>query len=479
MFLPAIDKESLVPLSRQIYLTLREAILSGQLKPSLRLASSRNMAQQLAVSRNVVLEAYEQLLAEGFLETRQGAGTYVMDGAAFATSGKLPKLEVTPVNMGYDAPRHLINFRAGTPQLRLFPSREWLRMIREVLALPAEKYLNYGQPEGHRELREAICEYVVHQRAVRCQPDQIIVTGGTTQAITICCRLLLETRKNILLEDPITRDIQHIAVDHGAELFPVPVDDDGMRTSLLPDGISPAFIYVTPSHQFPTGTTLPIQRRLQLIHYATKYQAYIVEDDYDSEFRFDGPPLSSLHGLAPERVLYIGTFSKTLCPGLRMGYLIVPGELIYQARQFKWRSDLHNEVVSQLALARFIRQGHYFRHLARMRHHYRGLRSYITGELQRQFGQRVELMGSSTGLHLVARFSGQRFDDGFFARLEQNGARFYPVEMHSIVPGNNRDKLLIGYGHLEKAEIERGIAILAAAIAETGDKFAHAPSERD
>jgi len=479
VFLPAIDKESSIQLSRQIYLELRDAVLAGRLQPGSRLASSRSMAQQLAVSRNVVLEAYDQLLAEGFLETRQGAGTYVMDGAAFAPPGKLPKLEVTPVNMGYDAPHHLINFRAGTPQLRLFPSREWLRMIREVLTLPAEKFLNYGQPEGHRELREAICEYVVQQRAVRCRPDQIIITGGTTQAITICCRLLLETRKNVLLEDPITRDIQHIAIDHGAKLYPIPVDGDGMRTSLLPDRVSPAFIYVTPSHQFPTGATLPIQRRLQLIRYAAENKAYIVEDDYDSEFRFDGPPLSSLHGLAPERVLYIGTFSKTLCPGLRMGYLIVPGELIYQARQFKWRSDLHNEVVSQLALARFIRQGHYFRHLARMRHHYRSLRSFIAAELQHRFGHSVELVGSSTGLHLVARFPGQCFDDTFFKCLEQNGARFYPVEMHSIIPGNNRDKLLIGYGHLEKDEIERGIAILAATIAQAGGKFTQTSSERD
>lgn len=479
MFLPAIEKKSAQSLSRQIYLGLREAVLTGQLKPGTRLASSRQLAQQLEVSRNVVLEAYDQLLAEGFLETRQGAGTFVADGAAFAGPGELPEFNVAPVNMGYDAPQHLINFRAGTPQLRLFPTRQWLRMIREVMALPAEKYLNYGQPEGHRELREAICEYVVTQRAVRCQPDQIIVTGGTTQAIAICCRLLLKTRKNILLEDPITRDIQHIALDHGARLLPVPLDDSGMRTSLLPADVAPAFIYVTPSHQFPTGTTLPIQRRLQLIRYAVENQAYIIEDDYDSEFRFHGPPLSSLHGLAPERVLYIGTFSKTLCPGLRMGYLIVPGEFIHRARQFKWRSDLHNEAVSQLALARFIRQGHYFKHIAKMRHHYRGLRTCIERELRRRFENKVELLGSSTGLHLVARFPGLQFNEAFFTRLEQKGARFYPVEMHSIIPGDNLDKLLLGYGHLEKAEIERGIAILAAAVAEMAGNFAQVPLERD
>lgn len=456
-----LDKQSAVPMIRQLYNRIRQGILAGRLHPGDRLPSSRELAARLEISRNVVLEAYDLLFAEGFLAARQGAGTYVAGGATFAGPMRSPPPPVEQVTMGYDCPPGVINFRAGTPNLAMFPARLWLQMLRQVFSIPPEEMLAYGHPEGRLELRRAICDYVVSQREVNCHPEQIVVTAGTTQAIGIACRLLLGERKDVVLEDPITRDIQLIVKSHGAILHPVPVDNDGLRTALLPPALKPAFVYVTPSHQFPIGGTMPIQRRIELLHYAERTGAYLVEDDYDSEFRFDGPPLSSLHGLHPDRVIYIGTFSKTLCPAIRIGYLVLPENLINSGRSGKWQSDLHNEITSQLALARFISSGHYLRHVARMRKHYRQRRNELVRALVDHFGHRVEILGSATGLHLAARFRGCRFTPIFFAATEIAGARFYPVATHAVGPGRHHDQLLLGYGNLSSSEIIAGLAILA------------------
>lgn len=460
----SVDKNSKVPMIRQIYGQIRERILAGRLKPETRLPATRALAAELSVSRNVVLEAYDLLYSEGFTESRRGSGTFVAAGAAMAVAPAKAAPAAEAVTMGYDCPPGVINFKPGTPDLSLFPERTWLKMLREVFETPMAQMLAYGHPEGRVELREAICDYIVTQRGVVCHPDQIVVTAGTTQAIGIACHLLLQERKNVVLEDPITRDIQLIVSACGGTVHPVPVDDLGLVTGELPEGLSPAFLYVTPSHQFPVGGTLPIQRRIALLKYAEKEGAYVIEDDYDSEFRFDGPPVSSLHGLSPDRVVYIGTFSKTLCPAIRIGYLVLPPELITLGRSRKWHSDLHNEIVSQLALAGFIRKGYYLRHVCRMKKCYRERRKIVAACLCETFAGKVKILGSAAGLHLVAQFDGVSFTSDLLATLEKEGARFYPVEMHAILPGRHLDKLLIGYGNLTEKEIRAGIDILSKVL---------------
>ena len=447
---------------RQLYLGLRQRILNGTLPSGRKMPASRELAASLGISRNVVLEAYDLLIAEGFLTARRGSGTYVAAGAAFEKTSLPPaSLAVTNVSMGYDCPPGVVNFRAGTPDLSGFPSSLWLAMVREVLASAPEKILAYGHPEGREELRRAICDYVVTQRQVICRPEQIVITGGTTQAINIAAQLLLGQRREVVIEDPITRDIRLIIAHHGGRLHPVAVDSEGLRTALLPPDLEPAFIYVTPSHQFPIGGTMPIQRRVDLLRYAERTGTYLVEDDYDSEFRFDGPPLASLHGLLPDRVVYIGTFSKTLCPALRIGYLVLPPALIDLGRSHKWHSDLHNEVISQLALARFIEKGHYLRHLQRMRRQYRERRRYLLAILKDLFGSNVTVLGSDAGLHLVARFPGYSFTELFFSAMEEAGVRLYPVTPHALEPGRYLDHLLLGYGNLNADQIGRGMTLLA------------------
>lgn len=448
---------------RQLYVLIRKSILEGRLVAGSRLPSSRELASQLEISRNVVLEAYDLLYAEGFLETRRGAGTFVAAGAAYVREIRAKAPEVEEVNMGYDSSGNVINFRAGTPDLSMFPRKIWVKMVKSVFEKPLEKILAYSHPEGREELRQAICEYVVTQREVCCHPDQIVITAGTTQAIGIICHLLLAgKRKEIVLEDPITHDIQLIAKDSGALLNPVGVDSDGIRTDLLPTKVDPAFVYVTPSHQFPIGGTLPVQRRIDLLNYCERKDCYIVEDDYDSEFRFDGPPLSSLHGLCPEKVVYIGTFSKTLCPAIRIGYIVLPPELISSGRGKKWQCDLHNEVTSQLALARFIHEGHYLRHVSKMRKTYLQRRKTLVQSIHESFSsQNVKILGSATGLHLAVQFKSMSFSQEILDRIERNGAKFYGVWGHSSDPSRHRDKLLIGYGNLTLDEIRRGMLILA------------------
>ena len=453
-----------VPLTRQIYERLRGLILSGDLPSGSRMVSTRRLSGDLRVSRNVVLDAFDQLMAEGYIETRVGAGTFVASGAVFTPRG-LPGLSAIR-RVGF-RPFHtdLVDFRSGLPDLSLFPIRTWQRLSREVWGSLTPLDLSYGQPEGRSELRAEIARYIAAHRGVRCHPDQILVTGGTTQAVGIVSRLILHgARSSCILEDPVTSDIQRIAAGFGGRIIPVRVDEHGLDVDALPPRARPGFIYVTPSHQFPLGVTMPIQRRAGLLRYAQARGAYVVEDDYDSEFRYDSPPISSIQGLDPERVVYIGTFSKTLCPSLRIGYIVFPPELVNKGREVKWFTDLHNSSVEQMILARFLGQGYFVRHVHAMKKAHRALRQALVHSLERHFGGRVEVLGSSAGLHLCARFPGRRFTAGLLSRIEKAGAKVYPVEEHAIRKGRWEDTLILGYGMQSPRRLEEGIRILAACL---------------
>jgi GntR family transcriptional regulator/MocR family aminotransferase len=326
--------------------------------------------------------------------------------------------------------------------------------------------LSYGQPEGRAELRAEISRYIGAQRGVRCHPDQILITAGTTQAVGIVTRLFLRKTETVcILEDPITGDLRRIIGGFGARIVPVAVDGQGLDTLRLPSGLKPRFIYVTPSHQFPIGGTMPIQRRIRLLEYARARGSFVVEDDYDSEFRFDSPPVASIQGLDPGRVVYIGTFSKTLCPSLRVGYAVLPPELVNRGRELKWFSDLHNASVDQIVLARFIRDGHFLRYVHAMKKIYRARRAVLVKSLQSRFGAGVEVLGSSAGLHLCARFPGLRFTDRLVQRIDGGGVRVYPAEEHAFRKGRWEDTLIFGYGMLTAERISEGIEKLGGCLA--------------
>ncbi len=362
-----LDRSKNTSLIRQLFEQMQTKILEGILPEGFRLPSTRLMAEELGVSRNVVLEAYDQLLAEGYIESKAGSGSFVATGAIYSPIED-PKLENID-HIGFEPlnPKE-IDFRSGLPDLKLFPINLWLRLTRDVYQEATPAQLAYGSPEGRMELREAIADYVRIHRGVRCHPEQILITAGTTQAIGLISRVLLQGKnKHAALEDPLTADIRLIIKGFGGIIHPIPIDEFGLMTEKLPKNIKPRFIYVTPSHQFPLGVTMPIQRRIQLLEYAQKANAYILEDDYDSEYRYDAMPINSIQGVDPNRVVYVGTFSKTLCPSLRIGYIIFPTELIEKGRLLKWFTDLHNATMDQLVLARFLKEGHFNRFVMRMK----------------------------------------------------------------------------------------------------------------
>ncbi|HEY9594424.1 MAG TPA: PLP-dependent aminotransferase family protein, partial [Spirochaetia bacterium] len=423
-----VERDAPETLTRQVYRRVRDMILDGKLAAGSRVTSTRRMAQDLGVSRNVVLNAFDQLYAEGYLVTRAGAGTFVAQGVRRgpgegAARGRRTGRSPTSVSSGLvfgptgpaaglpPLPRNGIDFRSGLPELSLFPVKRWQRLSREVWESIGPRDLSYGQPEGRPELRIEVARYVAEHRGVRCDPDQVVITAGTTQAAGIATRVLVgRGHAACIVEDPLTSDIKRIVAGAGGSIVPVPVGDRGLAVERLPAAARPAMIYVTPSHQFPLGSTMPIASRLRLLEYARARGAYVVEDDYDSEFRYDSPPLSSIQGLDPGRVLYIGTFSKTLCPALRTGYLILPPGLVERGRQGKWFADLHNPSPDQIVLARFLEEGHFARYVHRMGKVYRARRAALVASLRRHFGNDVEILGSPAGIHLCARFARRTFD---------------------------------------------------------------------
>jgi GntR family transcriptional regulator/MocR family aminotransferase len=459
-----IDRSLDIPLIRQVYQQIRDRILNGQLKSDEKLPSTRELSAELKVSRNVILEAYDQLTAEGFLVSRMGSGTFVAAGAFLEHHKKEPSFYSSNWIEENKIDENIINFRSGIPALDLFPRKTWTKLSSAIWSDTPPSSFGYDIPEGRPELRQVLSQYLLKTRGVDCHPDQIVITSGATQAMTLVSKLLISPGDTVLMEDPITNDIQTIFKTTGAKLYPIPVDENGMKTSLLPLNKNPKFVFVTPSHQFPLGGTLPIQRRIQLIHYSRKTNCYLVEDDYDSEFRYEGPPVSSLQGLEPERVLYIGSFSKILSPALRMGYLILPLHLIEKCRKLKWFSDLHTPSLDQLVLARFIKEGYLERHIAKMKKIYKSRRDFLINCLKTTFSNKVNIFGDSTGLHLIVEFNEQHFSKGVLEQIEHLGVKIYPVEDHAIEKGKHPNQIILGYGHLKNEEIEEGITRLCQAI---------------
>lgn len=464
MFWIPIDRSSARPLIQQISEHIRAQILRGTLRGGQRLPSTRELAANLHVSRNVILEAYDQLLAEGYLESRACSGTYVADGIRLENgqSGLNGSQALKAASLPEEEGN--IDFRSGLPALDLFPRKQWSRIAQQVYATAEPAVFGYDSPEGRLELRLALSRYLQRTRGVACQPAHILILSGAAQAFTLLTRLLLSPGDEMVIEDPMTYEVQLILASSGAQLLPVPVDEHGMQTELLPLARRPRLLVVTPSHQFPLGGILPIQRRLQLLQFARTTGCYVVEDDYDSEFRYAGSPISSLQGLSPERVIYVGTLSKILSPALRLGYVILPAELVERARRIKRLLDLHSPSLEQLILAQFIETGHLERHVVRVKRVYRKRRNVLIERLRQHFSDHVEIMGDATGLHLVARFPQITFTPEVVAAIACAGVQVYPVERHTLVKGRHLHDILLGYAHLSPAQIERGIEQISRAM---------------
>jgi GntR family transcriptional regulator/MocR family aminotransferase len=452
----ALQRDSDMTLARQIYQLFREQMMKGNLKPGEALPSTRELAKVLTVSRNTVCEAYEMLSSEGFIESRQGSVTRVADGLSLERDE--PSLEdpsetvKTPVHF-------LVDFRTGKPDLRHFPRQSWLKALRKAAEVMPLKQWGYTGPDGLDRLRSEISAWLFRSRGITVNPNNLFITAGATQALHILAELLSRKGQKIMVEDPCHTGMLRVFQGKGYDIHPLPVDKQGLKPDyLLGDGAYA--MYVTPSHQFPLGGILPAGRRTTLVQFARTHDQYIIEDDYDSEFRYTGAPVAPLYSMDPQRVIYVGTFSKILFPSLRIGYVILPPHLHNRWRDIRTHIDVQNPPFEQATLAEFLGSRKLDRYLRMMRKVYGQRRRILLESLENEFGNKWHTWGDATGLHLAVQFPDMCFDLNFSDYARQHGVYITPVDYHCINKGVHLDKLLLGYGHLEEREIRNGVRLL-------------------
>ena len=471
-----IDRAAGRPLHRQIYDGIRRAILGGLLRAGQRLPSTRTLALELHMSRLPVLTAYEQLLHEGYLEGRPGSGTFVSAAlpdevmrslpVARNASATAPALTRPPRNALRQAPVErreggLRPFRVSLPGLDVFPHRTWARLVARHAHAMTPARMAYGDPAGLAALRSAIADHVRTARAVQCEAEQVIVVSGSQAALRICASVLLRRGDCVAIEEPGYPGARIALAATGATLAPVRVDDDGIDVAdLSATRPRPSVVYVTPSHQYPLGASMSAGRRLALLDWADQTGAWILEDDYDSEYRYVSRPLGALQGMdTTGRVVYIGTFSKVLFPALRLGYLIVPPALRQRFLDAREALDLFSPTLYQLALVDFLREGHFTRHLRRMRTRYASRRAALLAGLARHCAESLALHNADAGLH-VATILPSGIDDVDVVR--QMGERgLTATALSTCYAGPRKRKgLLLGFGGWTERRISDATAVL-------------------
>ncbi|HBE77932.1 MAG TPA: PLP-dependent aminotransferase family protein [Firmicutes bacterium] len=459
-----IQKEPGSPIMKQIYQQIRYKILNGEIKAGEKLSSSREMSQNLNVSRNTIMSAYEMLIAEGYLATIPGSGFFVAQGVEFPeTPSGINDYQMTAFT-ARQLEEGTIGFHSGTPALDLFPRSKWNKIASQTFNEAPVSALGYDDPQGRPELRNILALYLKKVRGMHCHPDQIIITTGAKQGLSLVAKCLLKSGSEVWIEDPSNINVRKIFFYHTDHIVPIAVDYQGIRPELFPAGGSPELIFVTPSHQFPLGGVLPIQRRLALVRFAQKSDCYIVEDDYDSEFSYRGMPVTTLQELDNKKVIYIGTFSKILFPSLRLGYIVLPFPLIEPFREWKRLGDHHSNSLNQLTLMRFIESGELERHIARMKKIYHKRRDFLIAGLHEYFPDQVKIIGEMAGMHVVAEFLGVTFTAELIQELEKARVNVIPVEEHAMVKGNHQNQMILGYAHLDEAEIAEGLLRLERII---------------
>ena len=459
------------PLFGQVYAGLRKAILSGAFKSGERLPSTRELAQQLGVSRTVVLLAYDQLLAEGFAAGRPGSGTYVSAAISPAkpssSSESSAKMRLSRFGKAAAAAWSTMNvpsrrlpvlpydFAYGRSDLATFPFALWRRLLLRCARKVSVVELDYGQAGGNASLREAICAHLRRSRAVNCDPSQVIVVNGSQQALDLVARVLLQPGDTVALEDPGYQGTTEILRAAGVRLLPVSVDDQGLDPSRLPSGAR--VVFVTPSHQFPTGGILPLARRMALLKWAARRDAVIVEDDYDGEFRYEGQALESLQGLDRDsRVIYVGTFSRTIFSALRIGYLVVPKSLVAAFSAGKWLCDRHTPSLEQGTLSEFISSGMYERYLRRVRRRNAARREVLLEAVDRYLGDRVQISGAAAGAHVVLWPTARISEGALIAAAASRGVGLYPISPYYL-KRPSRTGVLLGYSRVTESQILEGV----------------------
>jgi GntR family transcriptional regulator / MocR family aminotransferase len=448
-----LDHSGHQPLRAQVEQQLRTAIRDGRLPAATRLPSTRELARQLGVSRGVIVEAYSQLAAEGYLDSRQGAVARVA-----ANTVRTP----TPTGQPR-AERVRFDFRPGLPDLSAFPRGAWLASFRRALHVAPDADLGYGDPRGAVELRAALAAYLGRVRGALAEPERMVICSGFAQGLGLVCRALhAQGARRLAMEDPSHIDQREIVRRAGLEVLPVPVDARGLVIEEL-ETADPDAVVVTPAHQFPTGAVLAAERRTALLAWAEHRGAVVIEDDYDAEYRYDRAPVGALQGLSPERVVYAGSTSKTLAPALRLAWLALPSWLLEPVTTEKTFADLGSPRLEQLALADFLNRGDLDRHLRRTRLRYGRRRHALITALRRSVAG-VEIEGIDAGLHAVARLPADVDESAALERARSRGIALAGIGEHRFTRTSGPAALLLGYGRLPEPTIDAGVQELATAI---------------
>lgn len=463
----ALDRRGAQTKAHCLYTTLRSWIQNTELRAGTRLPSSRVLAHALGISRNTALAAMDHLAAEGFVEAHAGAGMYVaaldfstsrQKEAAVREAGSARLSSRGQALLSFSAELDIKSraFAPGVPAFGMFPHRQWQRLLRRHRLKARTEWLDYQVGGGHPALKAAIADYVRLSRGVQCKSHQIVITRGAQQAFDLIARLLADPGDTAWIEEPGYQGAQAAFVSAGQHVVPVPVDHTGIDTTHIPrESTAPRLIYVTPSHQYPLGVTMPMARRLALIEAAQRHKAWIIEDDYDSEFRYVSPPLSSLQGLAgAPPILYVGTFSKVLYPGLQLGYLVAPEALVDDFRHANARLFREGDYVVQSALAEFMDTGEFARHVARMRRCYRQRQAALRRVLAPAVANGLSLSEGHAGMHLVAKFESLDFEQSLVDKALRAGVTLAPLSQYFI--GDNPEPgLVLGYAAYDSQAIAR------------------------
>jgi GntR family transcriptional regulator / MocR family aminotransferase len=476
----SLDPHSAAPLYQQLYAQIRQLILSGALRPGARLPANRALAAQLNVARVTVASAYAQLQDEGYLVSRQGAGTFVAEGLPVKTAvssfephlshwgQRLLTLDSTDEEQGLAAPRPEIDFGFGRSFYHIFPYDVWRRLLARYLSADDAMLSRYGSVAGFYPLRQAVAGYLGRLRGVRTTAEQVIIVSGIQQALDILSRLLLNKGDGVLVETPGYTGAVDIFRLYGAHIQPLPVDEHGLPVERIPPRTTARLAFVTPSNQFPRGGAMPLARRLALLRWAQAQGAIILEDDYDGELRYSGHPLAALQGLDNDgRVVYLGAFSKVLFPALRLSYIVLPEPLLPPFLHTKRLIDRGAPTLTQAAVADFITEGHFERHLRRLRQEYGERRQTLTAALEQYLPGQARYAAEEAGLHVMLYLQNGLSETAVIEKAARLGVGVYPGEPYHL-QRPAPPSILLGFSGLTAAEIEEGIRRLGRAV--SGDQ---------
>lgn len=478
-------RDNNVPLYKQIYDLLRSAILDGRMKPGEKLPGTRSLASELKISRNTIAIAFDQLRIEGYIKGKTGSGTFVNEipDKAFSVKKDLidknsdvsPAKTVKRISIGIDRkiiPPGLLQrnikseeatpFQNGLPALDEFPVNKWIKMINQTFYSFSRFNMGYGEAAGFKPLRESVASYLRTYRAVNCTADQIIIVNGSQQGLDLIARTLLKKGDNTWLEDPAYFGIRASMLSAKTINHPCPLDEEGLDISYAADNYPPPkLIYTTPSHQFPLGVTMSVSRRIQLLNYAKKNKCWIIEDDYDSEFRYVGNPLPSLQGMDENRsVLYLGTFSKVLFPGIRLGYLVLPDA--DQAKIFitmKSLMDRQSPILEQVLVSSFINEGLFTKHIRKMRMLYKSRQEFLIDEIKKNLEDKLKVNPSAAGMHLIGWLQKGKDDKKISEELSRNKIIASPLSDY-VLKFKQKPGLILGYTAFNEKQIKDAVRVI-------------------